>query len=351
MDRTREKKQKEAFAAAVKKFNKSWDKGADNGNPVFTRKTKNTTATVFVLDPAADDMPIGGLEAIKAAQGTPYRMVPKADFFNKLVKFAQQEAGRYAMNCVEMEFGPEHERFTASDGRHLASHVFLTGYNSPLKESKVDKFHASAIDLAFVVGLLATAARGEVRMALAPATRTGYEWDAKKGNVEVQKDWFKLVLWGVPEYGGIQCCAVLESDGQWPDWRCVMPRTTKEFTLPLAFCDTMQTVSLVRDVVNQATRVDIVDGQVIMRARNSNGVTAESAPVYGTKPKDTTKYSDFSFGIDSEYVKHVADLIETRGCSANGEILLKYIDKDCGLVFELPGGSAHCYHIIMPIDL
>lgn len=344
----RDKQKQNAYKGALKKFNKSWTRTDDHDNAVFTHKAG---ATVWVLNPDSPQLPSDALGQIKDMDFGAMRNLPGVEFLKALAKFASTENGRYPIAHVEIEWGDEHIRMTAADGRHLASHVFTKERNSKISK-QVKKFNVPAAELAHVADVIKTAARGAdyVKCGILPTTRTVYDFVKGKGNIERQEPTWDLVLVGKPAFNGIQVAARLCNRGEWPDWRAIRPATERQFMLPDGFCAAIESVGTVRDVANLAVRVEIAGDNCTLRARNIIGVMAEWTEK-GRTAKDSTKRGDMAIGLDPVYVKHCADLVASRGINPNVELEIKYIDKNHGVELCWPDAPAHSYHLVMPVYL
>lgn len=245
---------------------------------------------------------------------------------DSLARFAAVERGRYALNNVLLEWMPKGIRATATDGRRLAS--VLRGLEN-LRECH--SFHVNAQALPFLMDLLKKhAGRGYHR---------GVEFAL------VMRDGAPL---GVALYNSAGAAAlVFAGDGQFPDYRSVLPRTDHTLGLHNDFWVAMAAAEHMVGVESQAVRIDAKheDGKARMMLSAKNGPFTANAEIGAPDWRDNSK--PLTIGLDPRYLCDVSGL-----CLAlypkEQQIELRYTDGDTGVYFS---AKAEDTILVMPIDI
>ncbi len=259
--------------------------------------------------------------AIKARKAT--RNLWDRNTILALCKFAQSEGGRYALDNVEFEFSPDGVRATATDGRRLASIV----------DGKQDKqpivFHVNAEALKFLVDLHHKLDKYDLSFALIKSARE--------------------TRIGLAIYSGPALSILWQADGQWPDWKQVIPDTKYSVDMGTDFFDLIETVGRTTSIESHAVRLDFVDQKMIARAKYTSGVTVTAhGEIEAIREKGSP---ELSVGFDPRYVADAGALISALHKPMGGDALVfKYTDKDTGATVSQDRNSPYTI-LLMPIDV
>lgn len=335
------------YNATIKKINKQWNRTSWQGGDAYT----NAMGCKLWLDKPgqADDKP-SELKLPELPHNSEFNTFVDPDVILAALRFRSVEPGRYALNTAYFEKGRLHLRMTVTDGRRLVSQVVGTETS---KETKA--LHVDGDSLEHLVRIMASAVTKKGTLSFAVIDQ---ESPFKDGTN------LALVIKGTPSTysGGVAGIAVLScAEGQYPDYRSVIPVLKHSVKLNGLFFDAMDVVGRVSSVESQAVRIEIgtmldkgkdVGSIVGLRAQHK-GIGKSTIDAHWAGEAPEAKVDDFAeccFGIDPHYVADVSKVIQARNYKMP-EVTLRFTDKDTGVLFTTNGADSQSTYLVIPIDI